>query len=141
MREVTTNIELEQEVTIDIDVLRNNAYIAITNKGSIALPFDRIKIFQSFKFPIIRHLTNNSFLIAEARTSTKLDNCFIYDLTGNVRGQFYAGDGIQDIEVLRDKIIITYFDEGVYGTDGPNNEGLVVFDFDGKILYKYNRET
>jgi hypothetical protein len=140
MREVTTNIELDGEVLVDIDVLADDSYIAITDKGRIVFPFDKIEISHSFKFPIIRQLNDNSFLVADSRTNEKTDNCFIYDLKGNVLRQFYAGDGIQDIEVLRDKIIITYFDEGVYGKHGPNNEGLVLFDFDGKILSKYNEK-
>ena len=140
MREVTTNIFLEGEVLVDIDVITDNSYIAITDKGSVVFPFDKIKVRESFKFPIIRQLTNNSFLVADSRTTGRTDNCFIYDLKGNVLRQFFVGDGIQDIEVLRDRIVITYFDEGVYGTDGPNNEGLVLFDFDGKILLKYNEK-
>lgn len=139
MREVTTNIELDGEVLVDVDVLADNSYIAITDKGRVVLPFEKIEISQSFKFPIIRQLNDNSFLIADSRTE-RTDNCFIYDLTGNVLRQFFAGDGIQDIEVLRDKIIVTYFDEGIYGTDGPSNGGLVLFDFDGKILSKYNEK-
>jgi hypothetical protein len=140
MREVTTDIELDGEVLVDIDVLTDDSYIAITDKGNVVSPFDRVEIHQSFQFPVIRQLNDNSFLIADSRTNEKADNCFIYDLKGNVLRQFFAGDGIEDIEVLRDKIIITYFDEGVYGTDGPNNEGLVLFDFDGNILSKYNEK-
>ncbi|HEY8936920.1 MAG TPA: hypothetical protein VIM65_16955 [Cyclobacteriaceae bacterium] len=141
MREVTTNIELDCEILIDIDVLTDDSYIAITDKGCVVFPFDRIEISQTFKFPIIRQLNDKSFLIADSRTNDEeTDNCFIYDLKGNALKHFYAGDGIQDIEVLRDKIIVTYFDEGVYGADGPNNEGLVIFDFDGNILSKYNEK-
>ena len=140
MREVTTNIELDGEDLVDIDVLTDDSYLAITDKGNIISPFDKVKIHQLFKFPVIRQLNDNSFLIADSRTNEKDDNCFIYDREGNVLKQFYSGDGIQDIEVVRDKIIITYFDEGVYGADGPNNEGLVVFDFDGNILSKYNEK-
>jgi hypothetical protein len=141
MREVTTNIELDGEVLVDIDVLTDDSYIAITDKGRVVFPFDKIEIEQTFKFPIIRQPNDRSFLVADSRTNDEeSDNCFIYDLKGNAHKHFYAGDGIQDIEVLRDKIIITYFDEGVYGTDGPNNEGLVVFDFYGNILSKYNEK-
>lgn len=141
MREVTTNIELDGEVLVDLDVLSDDSYIGITDKGHVVFLFDKIAISQTFKFPIIRQLNNNSFLVADSRTNDdETDNCFIYDLKGNVLKHFYAGDGIQDIEVLRDKIVITYFDEGVYGIDGPNSQGLVIFDFDGNILSKYNEK-
>lgn len=140
MREFITNIELDGEVLVDIDVLTDDSYIAITDQGRVVFPFDKIEIRQSFKFPIIRQLNNNSFFIADSRTREKTDNCFIYNLKGNVLRQFFAGDGIQDIEALRDKVIVTQFDEGIYGTDGPGNGGLVLFDFDGKILSKYNEK-
>lgn len=140
MREVTTDIEVHAEALVDIDVLAEDSYIAITDKRNVVSSFDIIEIHQSFKFPVIRQLNDNSFLIADSRTNEKDENCFIYDREGNALRKFYAGDGIQDIEVVRDKIIITYFDEGVYGADGPNNEGLVVFDFDGNILFKYNEK-
>jgi hypothetical protein len=140
MRESTTNIDLEGEVMVDIDVLADDSYIGITDKGRVVFPVYKIEISQSFKFPIIRQLTDKSFLVADARTNDQLNNCFIYDIAGNVIRQFYAGDGIQDIEVNRSRIIITYFDEGVYGKDGPNNEGLVIFDFKGNILSRYNEK-
>lgn len=107
MREFITNIELDGEVLVDIDVLTDDSYIAITDQGRVVFPFDKIEIRQSFKFPIIRQLNNNSFFIADSRTREKTDNCFIYNLKGNVLRQFFAGDGIQDIEALRDKVIVT----------------------------------
>lgn len=140
MRESTTTIALDGEVLVDIDVWTDDAYIAITDKGHVVSPFHNIEIARAFEFPIIRQLNTNSFLIAEARIKGKADNCFIYDLKGNVLRTFFAGDGIQDVEVFRDKIIVTYFDEGIYGADGPGNGGLVLFDFEGTILYKYNEK-
>jgi hypothetical protein len=140
MKLIATNIELDGEVLFNIDALTDVSYIAITDKGHVVFPFHKIEIAQSFKFPIIRQLNDYSFLIADSRTRETTSNCFIYDLNGNVLNRFFAGDGIQDIEVHRDKIIVTYFDEGVYGTNGPNNGGLVLFDFAGKILSKYNEK-
>src|SRR5690606_35076079 len=126
MEELTTNVELDDEVLVDIDVLIDNSYLLLTNKGRVVSPFHKIKILRTFKFPLIRRLTSDLFLIADSRTD-KTDNCFIYDLQGNGLRQFYAGEGIQDIEVHRNRIIITYFDESIYGKQGPNNGGLVMF--------------
>jgi hypothetical protein len=140
MKEYITNIELDGEILVDVDVSANDFYLGITDKGNVVVPFDKIEIPQSFKFPVIRKLSDSSFLVADSRTSKQTENCFIYDFNGNVLRQFFAGDGIEDIEIVRDKIIVTYFDEGVYGTHGPNNEGLVMFDFKGEILLKYNEK-
>ncbi len=138
MKEYVTHIELDGEVLVDVDPLTNDFYIGITNFGTVIFPFQRLKIIQPFKFPIVRQFSKNSFLIADARTTKETDNGFIYDLKGNLLRQFYAGDGIQDVEIVNGKIIITYFDEGVFGTDGPNNEGLVIFNDTGKPLFNFN---
>jgi hypothetical protein len=140
MRECTTDIDLGGDVLIDIDCSTNDSYVGITNKGYIIRPFGKIKIHQSFQFPIIRQINDNQFLVADARVSTRTDNCFIYDSEGKIIGQFFAGDGIQDIEIVKEKIIVTYFDEGVFGMDGPNNEGLIIFNLNGKILLSYNEK-
>ncbi len=140
MKENSTNVDLHGEVLVNLDCSTNDFYLGITNNGNVVAPFDKIKIAQSFGYPIIRQLNNSQFLIADSRTTKQKDNCFIYDYKGNVHYQFFAGDGIEDIEIVRDKIIITYFDEGVYGTHGPNNDGLVIFNPTGEILLKYNEK-
>src|SRR5688500_17509576 len=100
MREITTNIDLDGEVLVDIDVFTDESYIAITDKGNVVFPYGKIEVRQSFRFPIIRQITSDSFLVADSRTRQRVDNCFIYDLKGNVIRHFYVGDGIEDIEVV-----------------------------------------
>jgi hypothetical protein len=138
MRENPTNIDLDGEVLVDIDCTTDNFYLVITDKGNIVTPFERIKIAQTFDFPVIRLVENDKFLIADSRVYEPISNCFLYDFKGNVLSKFFAGDGIQDIEVVKEKIIVTYFDEGIYGMTGPNNGGLVVFDIKGNIELNYN---
>jgi hypothetical protein len=140
VKEYTTDIDLYKEVLVDVDPSTNGFYIGITDKGRVVIPFDVIEIRQAFKFPIIRQLNSNTFLIADSRTNRQTENCFIYDMKGEVLRHFFVGDGINDIEVVRDKIIVTYFDEGVYGRYGPGREGLVVFDFNGEIAISYNEK-
>lgn len=55
-----------------------------------------------------------------------------------IRQSFFAGNSIEDVLVFEDKIVCTYFDEGVFGDEGPNTEGLAVFDFQGQMLYGFN---
>ena len=138
MKEETTSLNLGAQTIIDVDYSIGNHFIGVTNENNVVTPWDIFKINQAFKFPIIRRINNMFFLIADARVREKTDNCFIFDFKGKQLSKFFAGDGIQDIEVLNNRIIITYFDEGVFGMDGPNNEGLVVFDLTGKILFEYN---
>lgn len=85
-------------------------------------------------------MNEKTFLVADARVTKRTENCVIYNLEGAVLGQFFTGDGIEDIEVIKEKIIVSYFDEGILGMDGPNHQGLVIFDFGGKILFGYNHK-
>ena len=99
MREYTTNIDLDGEVLVDIDCTTNDSYIGITDKGNVITPFDKFSIDKSFQFPIIRQISDTQFLIADSRVVMRMDNCFIYNFEGKLLGRFFAGDGIQDIEI------------------------------------------
>jgi len=72
------------------------------------------------------------------RTKKNKPNAFIYDFSGQLLISFVAGDGIEDILVHHGKIIVTYFDEGVFGDKGPNNNGLSVFSLAGKQEFGFN---
>lgn len=113
--------------SIDSDLFGN--YIAITKKNEIITPFIRFATHNKIRFPVIRHLGDDLFLVADRRCKAT-DNAFIYNYNGQLMKSFFAGDGIEDILIMPGKIIVTYFDEGVYGAKGPNNEGVAVFNFD-----------
>jgi len=138
MQEEQIYINIEGEAAVDIDYTTDNYYVTITDKGNVITPYEKLEIEQSFDFPIIRTIDQEKFLVAGSRVKNPGDNCFIYDDKGNILNKFFAGDGIQDIEVVKGKIIVSFFDEGVYGMRGPNNGGLVVFDQQGKIEFNFN---
>ena len=94
-------------------------------------------IEKEFHFPKIRRLDTSTFLIADTRTD-KLPNGHIYNFDGQLIKSFLIVDGIQDIIVHNKKIITTYFDEGVFGYNGPNNDGLAIFDLFGHQLFGFN---
>ncbi|MFC0298568.1 hypothetical protein [Geobacillus jurassicus] len=89
------------------------------------------------RFPIIRWVDSERFLLADTRSDGISDNVFLMDLHGNVQGSFCGGDGIEDIAVGKEGIWISYFDEGVFGK-GISAEGLVLFRFDGSPAFKYH---
>ena len=115
---------------IDLDADEQGNYIALFNNGAIVTKEHRLQINMAFSFPFIRKLNSNKFLIVYGRTDGN-NNAYMYDFSGQLIKSFLAGDGIQDIIIHRNKIIATYFDEGVYGIEGPNNDGLAVFNFNG----------
>ncbi len=122
-------------LSLDTDLLGN--YIAINHTQEVITPFTRFTLKRLFRFPIIRWLCSTSFLVVNRRCHQS-PNAFIFNLQGDEILSFFAGDGIEDILILDDKIIISYFDEGVFGDTGPNNEGLAIFDLHGHFLYGFN---
>ena len=113
------------------------SYIALTEDYTLHTPYTSCKLKQKVKHPIVRIIDNSHFIVAGARTSG-YDNALIFDMSGSCIMSFYAGDGVEDMLVHDGKLIFSYFDEGVYGSNGPNNEGLAVFGSNGKLIFGYN---
>jgi len=137
MTEETTHIDVGQNKILNLDADDQGNFIAFTDNKTVVSNDHNLKIEIDYSFPVIRRLNNDKFFIADSRTE-KGNNGYIFNFSGQLLKSFLAGDGIQDIIVHRDKIIITYFDEGVYGSDGPNGDGLAVFDFEGQQLFGVN---
>lgn len=86
------------------------------------------------------------FLLLGARCKKHSDdeaenNALILSREGHVIKEFCLGDGIQDcITTFDDKIILSYFDEGVFGNYGWNNplgsSGLIVWDEFGRKIWE-----
>jgi len=69
-------------------------------------------------------------------------NARIYDLNGNLKRDFVAGDGIQDVKVNRKGLIwISYFDEGIFGNYGWEKPigypGLISWDNKGEKVWEF----
>jgi len=139
MRETVTYIENIEGKILNIDVKADNTFLAITDKKEVVTSSTIFTINGEVHFPIIRELNSKEFLIANLRNKNDNENAFIYDFNGNLKTKFKAGDGIEDIVINADKIVITYFDEGVFGDDGYNNNGLSIFDFNGNFQFGFNQ--
>lgn len=130
--------ELHGQKIIDFDTDEYENFLALTEQNIVFTPFTQLKIPQSFKYPLIRRINASSFLIASCRSASTADNAFIYNDQGEVICAFYLGDAVEDILIHSNKIVVSYFDEGVFGRDGPNNEGLCVFNLEGQKIFGYN---
>lgn len=132
---VDLGVNIEDFPAIDVDIYGN--YIAFDGKNSvningITIPLkEKIKI----KFPLVQMLDNNSFLLADRRSGSV--NAFIFSTDGVLQRSFYVGDAIENITFNEGKIIVSYFDEGVFGNP-PSTEGLAVFNLEGKQLFGVN---
>lgn len=122
---------------LDIDTDSSGNYIAITDRYEVITPLFRIQLSGDHRFIMIRQLNSALFLVVSLETK-QTNNIRIYNDEGILRQSFFAGNSIEDVLVFEDKIVCTYFDEGVFGDEGPNTEGLAVFDFQGQMLYGFN---
>lgn len=137
MTDHSININVGQDKILDLDADEQGQFIAFTNSKTVITNGTSLTIDKEIRFPIIRRLDLETFLIADSRTD-KLPNGHIYDFNGQLIKSFLIGDGIQDIIIHNKRIVATYFDEGVYGEDGPNNDGLAVFDLFGQQIFGIN---
>jgi len=136
----TTELKLNGENLAGFDFKSENQYLGITKLNKIITPFSSFEIKIDFKFPTIRILNEELFLVINSRTKKDKENGYIFDYEGNLKNRIYFGDGIQDVIVIKNKIIVSYFDEGVLGEKGPNNNGLSIFNLKGKLLFGYNKK-
>jgi len=137
MKETIRIIEQSENKCLDIDAHDNLDFLTITETGEIISTTFEIRVDIDVQFPIIRRLDYDKFLLVDARTSRGRNNAWIIENQGRIVKDFMVGDGIEDILVQQGKIVITYFDEGVLSGIKPSDQGLVVFNFEGRILFKY----
>ena len=106
MKDRSINIEVGQAKILDLDANEQEQFIAFTNSRTIITDDNSLTIEKEFRFPVIRRLDTETFLIVDSRTN-KLPNAYIYDFNGQLIKSFLIGDGIQDIIVHNKKIVAT----------------------------------
>lgn len=98
-----------------------------------------------FNYHFIRPLKNHIMLIGarcEYHNQDNIDqNVLILDEKGAKVKKLCFGDGIEDcITTAEGSIIVSYFDEGVFGNNGWNkpigSSGLIVWDTEGNIIWE-----
>lgn len=137
MIEQKTKIDVGRSRIINLDADDQGNFIAFTDNKTVISNGNKLMLDIDFNFPIIRKLDDKTFIIVDTQTG-KINNGYIFNFSGELLKSFLAGDGIEDIVIQCNKIIITYFDEGVLGKQGPNNDGLAVFDFSGAQIFGFN---
>jgi len=137
MKEKVTYIDTKGAKIINLYTDREGQYIAFTNQNTVLTNRKEVKIDIKLAFSIVRKLNENTFLLVHRRTE-KTENAFIFDFKGNKITSFLAGDGIEDVLIQNNKIVVSYFDEALGGGNGPNQDGVAVFNFAGKQLFGFN---
>lgn len=100
--------------------------------GEVALQVKR-------PYALVRWLGDMALIVhARIRKAGEVNAWIVDPKDGRMLSGFSVGDGVEDVVVLRDFIVVSYFDEGVLGGIGPAREGVAVFDRQGAYLWGYH---
>jgi hypothetical protein len=126
----------------DFDLGLDDAWVGLFRRadGTSFVHSSRFAPFQiaaALESPRIRRLGEDRVVVADSRSRGASPNGFIFSSTGEQLRAFDAGDGVQDVITFGDLFAVSYFDEGVFGTASPSNQGVAVFDRDGKYSWGY----
>lgn len=125
---------------IDVDVRADGEWVAICRpERDLVVVFagHHFTVPDEIQFPLIRWVGDREILLIDARTTKGRDNAYVFSTSGARKARFCVGDGVADAVAVADAVVITYFDEGIFGDVPPSHEGLCVFSVDGRLEFGY----
>jgi len=138
IEETSISINEAPEGMSDLDVTPSNRWVAVNNR-QISFGENRIPVPNELWYPKVRAISDLLALVINPRTRDE-PNAWIISSEGEVINNFFVGDAVQDVLVLENFFVISYFDESACTSLGIENNGVTVFDVDGNYLFGY-RET
>ncbi|GAB2964848.1 hypothetical protein GCM10027048_37910 [Hymenobacter coalescens] len=137
MTAITTYpLDCGQQHILTLDADEHGQFVALLDHGEVWSNHWRLPLKRKFEFPLIRRFDAERFLLVEARRDQH-NNAFLFSTAGELLLSFDAGDAVEDVLVLADRIVISYFDEAA-GEPPPAGDGLAVFDFAGRQVFGFN---
>lgn len=140
IRETVTNLDPIWGELLDVDVLPSGHWAGLFRMDGqlFVRTADDCVLFNPYvQGPEIRCLAPRKVVIVNPRTRMGRNNGWVLSLADGTRREFFAGDGIADVLASQDKIVITYFDEGVYSGIPPGDEGVAMFTTSGELWAGY----
>jgi hypothetical protein len=93
-------------------------------------------------YAMVRWLGDKALVVFSRILEIGNVNAWVVDVhDGSILNCFSVGDGVQDVVVLEDFIVVSYFDEGVYSDNPISNEGISVFDLNGTFQWGYQTDV
>jgi len=125
---------------LDVDVLPSGKWAGVFGSPeSLSVRFgDYVRLFPHLvRYPIVRCIDKTRLILADSNCADKNHSAWIIDACSGEIRNFFAGDAIEDILVRNDRIVVTYFDEGIFSNVYPSYEGIAFFDAEGELLTGY----
>lgn len=159
MRSLEVRLPVLPGELVDLDVGLDRSFVAITAQversvvpgyagesvvySDQQLVFDRdavVPVPSPCRFPVVRALPNGLAVVVDKRTARESSNAWLMDRRAGVVGAFRPGDGVADVLACGDRIVVTYFDEGIFRGDVPSYEGVAIFDARGSFEWGYHSQ-
>lgn len=141
IQEIRTDFDPSLGILKSADLLPTGQYAAVfQGQDGLVLHFGpdvEVPITDTIDFPIISLLDPETAVIVDSRTGPGKDNGWVIRRDGSQEAKFCAGDGIQDLLARNDRIVITYFDEGIFGSWPLSQQGLAVLSRTGELVFGY----
>lgn len=123
------------------DVDNNDNWLAIrkTTAGlKLVSPWNEVHLPLNLDSAMVRCLDDKALVVFPRIKAEGETNAWIVDPnTGHVVKGFSVGDGVEDVMVLDDYVVVSYFDQGILGKTRPSKEGIAIFDPVGNYLWGY----
>ncbi|WP_160136031.1 hypothetical protein [Chryseobacterium sp. c4a] len=136
----TINLHLIGEKIRYLSTDHHGNFIAITSQNRIVSSALEVPLELRLDIEIVKIINEEKILIVLGN-SDLIENALIIDYQGNIQVQFSIGIYINDIIINGKKIIVSYYDQGVMGSNGPNNDALAVFNLKGQQVFGFNSST
>ncbi|KAA9327023.1 hypothetical protein F0P96_17405 [Hymenobacter busanensis] len=126
----THPLDCSKHRILSLDANEHGQFVALLNHGEVWSNDWRLPLRQSFRFPLIRRVDADSFLVVECRRTLR-NNGFLFSTAGELLHIFDAGDAVEDVMIQAGRIVVSHFDE-------EPGDGLAVFDLTGRQLFGFN---
>lgn len=89
--------------------------------------------------PVIKIISQERFLLIDKDGGSEIDNCWIIKNSGIIERSFYV-DCIQEIAITNKYVIVSYGDSMFDNGSEFGDAQIVVFDYNGNVVFKYNSQ-
>lgn len=140
MTTTTIELNLTEGKIQDLSTDHLGNYIALTSQNKIMALCLEAPL--ELKLGILRvKIINEENILVVLANSDPPENAIIIDYHGNIQTKFNIGTYINTIIINEDKIIVSYFDQGVLDGNGPDTDALAVFNLKGMQIFGFNSST
>lgn len=124
-----------------IDLNDDGAWLAVVETAQglrLRTAGTDVKLPLNLQYAMVRWLGDKALVVfSRIRDEGDINAWVVNVWDGTILNKFSVGDGVNNVVVLEDFIVVGYFDEGVYSDNPLSNEGVSVFDRNGVFQWGY----